>query len=140
MDVFADKGHPWLNKNLKANAATLLTYRRGISVKAIAMTIGGPKHPLFSILGSTPNAIDMLLANPENAIRSFVFDAADLDFGAGPVLPEESGDQVLETINGVICVFNVMPPMTGLLAWDYVNEYRGPGARLIVHTQLTGKE
>ncbi len=141
-DMIAD-GLGWLNAQLKAKVSQLLTYRRGgISGQTlqIAMTIGGPKNPLYSILGSTPGAIDLLLANPANAIRSFAFDVADLDFGAGPVTPNESGDQILETINGIVCVFAVMPPMSGQLAWDYQTQHRGAGARFIVHTQLTGTE
>lgn len=141
-DMIAE-GQAWLNEQFEANAALILTYRRGGSggqSLQIPMTIGGEKNPLFSILGSTPGAIDFLLANPQNAIRSFSFDCLKLDFGSGPVTPQESGDQVLETINGIICVFNVMPPMTGLLAWDYQQQHRGAGARFIVHTQLTGTE
>lgn len=137
-------GLAWLNRQLKAHASQLLTYRRGTGIGAlsarIAMTIGGPKNPLFSILGSTPGAIDLLLANPQNAVRPFSFAAADLDFGSGAVLPAESGDVVLETINGVVCVFAVMPPMNGLLAWEWQQVHRGAEARLLVYTQLTGTE
>ena len=52
----------------------------------------------------------------------------------GTMIPEAT------TINGILCVFDVMPPMTGMLAWDYRQQHRGAGARFIVHTQLTGME
>ena len=138
MDLIS-KGAAWLNTKLAAYASTLLMYRRGEASIDIAMTIGGPKSPLFSLLGSVPGTLDLIQQNPENAVRSFAFDAADLDFGEGPVMPE-TGDQVLETIGGVVCVFEVMPPTTGQLAWDWIGPFRQDGARFLVHTQLTGTE
>ncbi len=132
-------GLSWLNSKLKSQVATPLVYRRGNDEVEIRMTIGGKPNPLFSILSSQPGAVDAILDNPANAIRSFVFDAADLDFGEGPVPPDD-GDAVIETINGVICVFRLTPPATGQLAWDYVGHGRGSGSRIIVHTQLTGTE
>jgi hypothetical protein len=131
--------HAWLNQQLKANASTNRTYRRGASTCRIAMTDGGPRTPLFSLLGATPGTMDTLQQTPENAVRSFAFDVQDLNFGAGPVTPD-TGDEVLETINGAVHVFQVMPPTSGQLAWDWQTEFRGDGARYLVHTQLVGTE
>lgn len=137
-DIIGD-AMTWLNGQLKTKAAKQLTYRRGDDTLTIAMTIGGKPNPLFSVLSSQPGAIDALLDNPVNAIRSFVFDSADLDFGDGPVDPDD-GDKVLETINGTLCVFTLTPPATGQLPWEYVGQRRGPGSRIVVHTQFTGTE
>lgn len=139
MSDMISSGAAWLNTQLKAFAATTLTYRRGGDTVDIAMTIGGPKNPLLSLLGSQPGVLDLIQQNPENAVRSFQFDAADLRFEYGQVTPE-AGDEILETIGGVVCVFEVMPPMTGQLAWDWIGPFRQEGARYMVHTQLTGTE
>jgi hypothetical protein len=129
----------WFSGTLKDQASRTLTYRRGNDEIEIAMTVGSKPIPQFSVLGSTPGALDPTQADPQNAVRSFSFDATDLNFGAGLVTPEE-GDEILETIDGVVCVFRCMPPSTGQLAWGYRGQHRGPGARYIVHTQLVDTE
>lgn len=132
-----ESGAAWLNTQLKTNAATVRTYVRGAYSVSIAMTLGGPPNPLFSLLGSVPGSLDLIQNTPENAVRSFAFDAADLVLNGAAVVPE-IGDQVIETINGVACVFTVMSPSTGALAWEWQGEFRQAGARYLVHTQLTG--
>lgn len=129
----------WFSGQMKVHASKLLVYRRPSAAASvtIAMTIGGPKHPLFSMLGMTPGLQDFSADNPENAVRSFIFACADLAFwNWTPVTPQD-GDEVVETINEVNYLFTVMPPGDGKLAWDYVGQHRGPGSRFIVHTQLT---
>ncbi len=137
-DMFA-AGAAYLNQQMKANGATELTYRRDSQTVAIKMTIGEPKIPLFSVLGSVPGSLDPTQDNPINQVRGFTFEAADLDFGAGAVLPE-SGDEILETIGGVVNVFTVRNPNNGKLCWERSSDYRGEGARIIVRAELTGTE
>lgn len=133
----------WLNGQFKSNASRLLTYRRanGIDQVQILMTVGSKPVPQFSVLGSTPGALDPTQADPKNAVRSFSFACADLDFSLneGQVTPEE-GDDILEVIDGVTHVFRIMPPNAGQLAWGYRSQHRGEGARFIVHTQLVDTE
>ena len=84
----------WMNDQFKNNASRLLTYRRanGIDQVQILMTVGSKPVPQFSVLGSTPGALDPTQADPKNAVRSFSFACADLDFGLndGQVTPEEA--------------------------------------------------
>ena len=94
----------YLNAQLNAYASTPFTYRRRSQGQLqIPMVVGGPKIPMFSLLGSVPGTLDLIQQNPENATRSFEFDASLLDFGVGPVPPEQ-GDEILEAINGVDAV------------------------------------
>ena len=136
---FATMGMSWLNQEIKGFASTVLTYQRPSTSETaqIAMAIGGKQNPLYSLLGSQPGTLDLIQQTPENAVRSFSFDAGDLDFTTPT---PETGDQVLEVINGVSCVFQVMPPVSGKLAWEWQNEFRQSGARYLVHTQLVATQ
>ncbi len=130
-----------LNTRIKDRASKTLTIRHpnGLSTE-IAMKIGGAPNPLFSLLSSTPGNLDLLQENPANTVRTFSFDADDLDFGEGPIEPL-AGMCVTEVINGVANVFTVMDPGGGKLAWGEETEYRDSGIRrYVIHTQLTGTE
>jgi len=94
-DVLAT-GSAWLNATLRANASHTVTYKRGSASASVSATTG-----------STPFEAtndDGIVTHFES--RDFLIDVADLeDFGE-----PERGDQVLDTLNGNVEIFEVVAP------------------------------
>lgn len=135
-DMMSD-GMTWFNTTIKANATQQLIYRRdGVTID-LDCVIGGPSQPLFSLLGPQPSGRDLGEQDPANLPQAFSFEAADLDFGNGPVYPDENDEILWEDANGDKGVYRVMEPPGGNIAWTWQDKYR---TRFLVFTQLIGTE
>ncbi len=118
-------GLAWLSAQLQANAATTITYRRGSQSVRIQATMGA------QLLKVTDLAGNAMVERPD---ADFIFPAANLDFGAGPVAPAE-GDLVEKTYGSITRQFKVMPVGGSEPAWRYCDPYQ---INVRVHTKFVG--
>jgi hypothetical protein len=108
------RGASWLSGKLKAHASEPIVYSRGADALALCATFG---RKLFQ-LDDGQGGIVM-----EWTDRDFLVPAADLDFGAGPVLPER-GDRVeVATDEGTVLVYEVLAP-GGEPPWRWSDPFR----------------
>lgn len=107
-----------LNEKLAEHEAETLTIRNaaGASI-AIPMVICGEKRPPLTVLGATPGTLDLQDANAANQVYSFSFEAAELNFGAGLVEPDD-GMQILWPVGNTTYVCEIMPPNDGSKSWE----------------------
>lgn len=124
VNMLAD-GIDWLATQLKSFASSSITYTRGASSVSIAATIG--RH--------VPRLLGSLEGGEVDTFETvFTFDRADLNFGAGAVVPER-GDVIAFVDNGVTFTFEVVPT-DGERHWKEADAF---GKRLEVNAKLTGR-
>jgi len=90
----------WLEDNRNERRTILIDYSRDTSVIAgMSATVGKTLFEITNVYG--------IIERWES--RDYLILSADLDFGAGPVLPDR-GDDIRETVGSTVFVYEVMAP------------------------------
>jgi hypothetical protein len=122
----------FLNEQLKENASTTMTYRRGGYSVSLDVTIGQVRAPT-SVMSATVTDRDLKQPSPEHGDHRFWFDAADLILNSSLTTPAE-GDTIERTVSGVTTVYKLARAFNGDPLWDYDN--RGHKTRIVVNARL----
>lgn len=118
------QGSAWLATMFKSYAAHTVTYVRGEQTVDVLATVG-----------STTFDVEKSFGVESYEARDFLLTPADLVLGEITITPAK-GDQVKETIDGVVVVYEVMAPGNESV-WGYCDAGR---AMLRVHTKQVGVE
>jgi hypothetical protein len=125
MGDLLDRGSAFLDDQRHKHMSRTVVYQRGAEAKEVLATIGRTEFEQADDAG--------LIHRVES--RDFLVRAADLDLGAGPILPR-AGDQVRETVGAQVFVYEVNAP-GGQPPFRYSDPYRRV---LRVHTKHIGTE
>ena len=125
MGDLLDRGAAFLDAQRHQHLSRPVLYRRGTDEKEVQATIGRTEFEQADDAG--------LIHRVES--RDFLVRTADLDLGAGPILPR-AGDQVRETVGLSVVVYEVNAP-GGQPPWRYSDPYRRV---LRIHTKHIGTE
>ncbi len=125
MGDLLDRGSAFLDDQRHKHMSRTVVYQRGAEAKEILATIGRTEFEQADDAG--------LIHRVES--RDFLVRAADLDLGAGPILPR-AGDQVRETVGTQVFVYEVNAP-GGQPPFRYSDPYRRV---LRIHTKHIGTE
>jgi hypothetical protein len=123
-----DRGAAFLEDQRHRHMSRTVVYQRGPDAKEVQATIGKTEFEQADDAG--------LIHRTES--RDFLIRTADLDLGAGPILPR-AGDQVRETVGdvgGSVFVYEVNAP-GGQPPFRYSDPYR---RTLRIHTKHIGTE
>lgn len=125
MGDMLDRGAAFLDDQRHKHLTRLVTYRRGAEAKEVLATVGKTEFEQADDAG--------LIHRIES--RDFLVRAADMDIGSGRTLPR-AGDQVRETVDGTVMVYEVNAP-GGQPPFRYSDPYRRV---LRIHTKHIGTE
>ncbi len=125
MGDLLDRGSAFLDDQRHKHMSRTVVYQRGAEAKEVLATIGRTEFEQADDAG--------LIHRVES--RDFLVRAADLDLGAGPILPR-AGDQVRETVGAQVFVYEVNAP-GGQPPFRYSDPYRRV---LRVHTKHIATE
>lgn len=125
MGDLLDRGAAFLDDQRHKHLSRLVLYRRGTDEKEVQATIGRTEFEQADDAG--------LIHRVES--RDFLVRTADLDLGAGPILPR-AGDQVRETVGLSVFVYEVNAP-GGQPPFQYSDPYRRV---LRIHTKHIATE
>jgi hypothetical protein len=125
MGDLLDRGSAFLDDQRHKHMSRTVVYQRGTEAKEVLATIGKTEFEQADDAG--------LIHRVES--RDFLVRAADLDLGAGPILPR-AGDQVRETVGTQVFVYEVNAP-GGQPPFRYSDPYRRV---LRIHTKHIGTE
>lgn len=125
MGDLLDRGAAFLDAQRHQHLSRLVIYRRGTDEKEVQATIGKTEFEQADDAG--------LIHRVES--RDFLVRTAELDLGAGPILPR-AGDQVRETVGTSVFVYEVNAP-GGQPPWRYSDPHRRV---LRIHTKHIGTE
>ena len=125
MGDLLDRGAAFLDAQRHQHLSRPVVYRRGTDEKEVQTTIGKTEFEQADDAG--------LIHRVES--RDFLVRMAELDLGAGPILPR-AGDQVRETVGTAVFVYEVNAP-GGQPPWRYSDPYRRV---LRIHTKHIGTE
>ncbi|QOJ01040.1 MAG: hypothetical protein HRU70_11260 [Phycisphaeraceae bacterium] len=125
MGDLLDRGSAFLDDQRHKHMSRTVVYQRGAEAKEVLATIGRTEFEQADDAG--------LIHRVES--RDFLVRAADLDLGAGPVLPR-AGDQVRETVGTSVFVYEVNAP-GGQPPFRYSDPYRRV---LRIHTKHIATE
>ncbi len=128
MGDLLDRGAAFLDAQRHQHLSRPVLYRRGTDEKEVQATIGKTEFEQVDDVGGAG-----LIRRVES--RDFLVRTAELDLGAGPILPR-AGDQVRETVGTAVFVFEVNAP-GGQPPWRYSDPYRRV---LRIHTKHIGTE
>jgi hypothetical protein len=123
-DLLAE-GMAWLERKRTQYLARQVVYRRGSESVQVAATVGKTIFRLDKGYG----------VQERIEARDYLILAADLALGGTQVLPK-AGDQVRETQNGKVFVYEVLAPGNEP-CWRYSDPYR---QTLRIHTKLIATE
>jgi len=124
-DMIAD-GLAWLASVQKASCSQTITYIRGAQQITIQATFA------LQMLRVTDHEGNTKVERPD---ADFIFTAADLDFGAGPVEPAD-GDIIQATFGAVTKQFEARPVNHGSEpSWHYEDPFE---VSVIVHGKYIG--
>jgi hypothetical protein len=123
-----DRGAAFLDAQRHQHLSRPVVYRRGTDEKEVQTTIGKTEFEQVDDVGGAG-----LIHRVES--RDFLVRTAELDLGAGPILPR-AGDQVRETVGTSVFVYEVNAP-GGQPPWRYSDPYRRV---LRIHTKHIGTE
>jgi len=123
-----DRGAAFLDAQRHQHLSRPVVYRRGTDEKEVQTTIGKTEFEQVDDVGGAG-----LIHRVES--RDFLVRTAELDLGAGPILPR-AGDQVRETVGTSVLVYEVNAP-GGQPPWRYSDPYRRV---LRIHTKHIGTE
>ena len=112
MGDLLDRGAAFLDAQRHQHLSRLVLYRRGTDEKEVQSTIGKTEFEQADDAG--------LIHRVES--RDFLVRTAELDLGAGPILPR-AGDQVRETAGLSVFVYEVNAP-GGQPPFRYSDPYR----------------
>ena len=128
MGDLLDRGAAFLDAERHQHLSRPVLYRRGTDEKEVQATIGKTEfEQVDDVRGAG------LIHRVES--RDFLVRTAELDLGAGPILPR-AGDQVRETVGTAVFVYEVNAP-GGQPPWRYSDPYRRV---LRIHTKHIGTE
>ena len=116
-------GSAWLSGQMKAHAASTVTYKRGANSVSIAATKGRSE---FEIVGG--ELADLVRAD----LSDWIVDADELILASVTVEPQ-IGDLVEETTGTVKRTYEVMAPAPRTAPWRYSDPYH---ERLRIHSKL----
>ncbi len=125
MGDLLDRGSAFLDDQRHRHLSRTVLYRRGAEEKEVQATTGRTEFEQADEAG--------LIHRTES--RDFLIRAADLDLGAGPVLPR-AGDQVREMVATSVFVYEVNAP-GGQPPFRYSDPYRRV---LRIHTKHIATE
>ncbi len=125
MGDLLEQGAAFLDDQRHRHMSRTVVYRRGADEKEVQATIGRTEFEQADEAG--------LIHRVES--RDFLVRTADLDLGAGPILPR-AGDQVRETVGTSVFVYEVNAP-GGQPPWRFSDPYRQV---MRVHTKFVGTE
>lgn len=125
MGDLLDRGSAFLDDQRHKHMSRTVVYQRGAEAKEVLATIGKTDFEQADDAG--------LIHRVES--RDFLVRTADLDLGAGPILPR-AGDQVRETVEAQVFVYEVNAP-GGQPPFRYSDPFRRV---LRVHTKHIGTE
>ncbi|KAA0213584.1 MAG: hypothetical protein EDM82_12560 [Cyanobacteria bacterium CYA] len=125
MGDLLDRGAAFLDAQRHQHLSRLVLYRRGTDEKDVQATIGKTEFEQADDAG--------LIHRVES--RDFLVRTADLDLGAGLILPR-AGDQVRETVGLSVFVYEVNAP-GGQPPFRYSDPYRRV---LRIHTKHIATE
>ncbi|MBX3408234.1 MAG: hypothetical protein KF869_15895 [Phycisphaeraceae bacterium] len=125
MGDLLDRGSAFLDDQRHKHMSRTVVYQRGAEAKEVLATIGKTEFEQADDAG--------LIHRTES--RDFLVRTADLDLGAGPILPR-AGDQVRETVGAQVFVYEVNAP-GGQPPFRYSDPYRRV---LRIHTKHIGTE
>lgn len=131
MGDLLDRGAAFLDAQRHQHLSRPVVYRRGTDEKEVQATIGKTEFEQVDDVGGAG-----LIHRVES--RDFLVRTAELDLGAGPILPR-AGDQVRETVGGVggsVFVYEVNAP-GGQPPFRYSDPYRRV---LRIHTKHIATE
>ena len=128
MGDLLDRGAAFLDAQRHPHLSRPVLYRRGTDEKEVQATIGKTEFEQVDDVGGAG-----LIHRGES--RDFLVRTADLDLGAGPILPR-AGDQVRETVGTSVFVYEVNAP-GGQPPWRYSDPYRRV---LRIHTKHIATE
>lgn len=128
MGDMLDRGAAFLEAQRHQHLTRSVVYRRGTDEKEVQATIGKTEFEQVDDVGGAG-----LIHRVES--RDFLVRTAELDLGAGPILPR-AGDQVRETVGTSVFVYEVNTP-GGQSPWRYSDPYRRV---LRIHTKHIGTE
>ena len=97
MTDLLESGQNWLAGKLKTHASREVVYLRGASHIAVSATIGRTLLKLDDGYGGI---------RMEWTDRDFLIQAAEIDFGGGPVSPER-GDCIQDTVGSIVSTYEV---------------------------------
>lgn len=120
MGDLLDRGSAFLDDQRHKHMSRTVVYQRGAEAKEVLATIGRTEFEQADDAG--------LIHRVES--RDFLVRAADLDLGAGPILPR-AGDQVRETVGTQVFVYEVNAP-GGQPPFRFSDPYR---KSLRIHTK-----
>ena len=112
MGDLLDRGSAFLDDQRHKHMSRTVVYQRGAEAKEVLATIGKTEFEQADEAG--------LIHRVES--RDFLVRTADLDLGAGPILPR-AGDQVRETVEAQVFVYEVNAP-GGQPPFRYSDPYR----------------
>ena len=125
MGDLLDRGAAFLESQRHQHMTRSVVFRRGTDEKEVLATIGKTEFEQADDAG--------LIHRVES--RDFLVRTAELDLGAGPILPRV-GDQVREVVGLSLFVYEVNAP-GGQPPWRYSDPYRRV---LRIHTKHIGTE
>ena len=125
MGDLLDRGLAFLDDQRHKHMSRTVVYQRGAEAKEVLATVGRTEFEQADDAG--------LIHRVES--RDFLVRAADLDLGAGPILPR-AGDQVRETVGAQVFVYEVNAP-GGQPPFRYSDPFRRV---LRIHTKHIGTE
>lgn len=125
MGDLLDRGSAFLDDQRHKHMSRTVVYQRGAEAKEVLATIGKTEFEQADDAG--------LIHRVES--RDFLVRTADLDLGAGPILPR-AGDQVRETVGAQVFVYEVNAP-GGQPPFRYSDPFRRV---LRIHTKHIGTE
>ena len=128
MGDLLDRGAAFLDAQRHQHLSRPVLYRRGTDEKEVQATIGKTEFEQVDDVGGAG-----LIHRVES--RDFLVRTAELDLGAGSILPR-AGDQVRETVGTSVFVYEVNAP-GGQPPWRYSDPYRRV---LRIHTKHIGTE
>ncbi|MBX3384592.1 MAG: hypothetical protein KF864_13900 [Phycisphaeraceae bacterium] len=128
MGDLLDRGAAFLDAQRHQHLSRPVLYRRGTDEKEVQATIGKTEFEQVDDVGGAG-----LIHRVES--RDFLVRTAELDLGAGPILPQ-AGDQVRETVGTSVFVYEVNAP-GGQPPWRYSDPYRRV---LRIHTKHIATE
>ena len=128
MGDLLDRGAAFLDAQRHQHLSRPVVYRRGTDEKEVQTPIGKTEFEQVDDVGGAG-----LIHRVES--RDFLVRTAELDLGAGPILPR-AGDQVRETVGTSVFVYEVNAP-GGQPPWRYSDPYRRV---LRIHTKHIGTE
>lgn len=125
MGDLLDRGSAFLDDQRHKHMSRTVVYARGAESKEVQATVGKTEFEQADDAG--------LIHRVES--RDFLVRAADLDLGAGPIVPR-AGDQVRETVGTSVFVYEVNAP-GGQPPFRYSDPYRRV---LRIHSKHIGTE